>query len=75
MRAVASVAETEAERLKDEYVSTEHLLLALTLEGDLAPSAQLLSRQGVTTDRVLEALSAIRGGQRVTNQHPEGKGM
>ena len=73
LHAVASVAETEAGRLKDEYVSTEHLLLALTLEGDRAPSAQLLSRQGVTTDRVLEALSAIRGGQRVTDQHPEGK--
>ena len=73
LRAVASVAESEAERLKDEFVSTEHLLLALTLEGDRAPSAQLLSRHGVTTDRVFEALSAIRGGQRVTDQHPEGK--
>ena len=39
LRAVASLAESEAERLKDEYVSTEHLLLALTLEGDRAPSA------------------------------------
>ena len=73
LRAVASVAESEAKRLKDEYVSTEHLLLALTLEGDRAASAQLLSRHGVTTDRVFEALSAIRGGQRVTDQNPEGK--
>ena len=73
LRAVASLAESEAERLKDEYVSTEHLLLALTLEGDRAPSAQLLSRHGVTTDRVFEALSQIRGGQRVTDQHPESK--
>ena len=72
-RAVASLAETESERLKDEYVSTEHLLLALTLEGDRAASAQLLSQHGVTTDRVFEALSAIRGGQRVTDQRPEGK--
>ena len=71
-RAVTSLAESEAERLKDEYVSTEHLLLALTLEGDRAASAQLLSRHGVTTDRVFEALSAIRGGQRVTDQNPEG---
>ena len=73
LRAVASLAESEAERLKDEYVSTEHLLLALTLEGDRAASAQLLSRHGVTTARVFEALAQIRGGQRVTDQHPEGK--
>ena len=73
LRAVTSLAESEAARLKDEYVSTEHLLLALTLEGDRAPSAQLLSRHGVTTDRVFEALAAIRGGQRVTDQNPEGK--
>jgi len=73
LRAVASVAESEAERMKDEYVSTEHLLLALTLEGNRAASAQLLSRYGVTTERVFEALAQIRGGQRVTDQHPEGK--
>jgi ATP-dependent Clp protease ATP-binding subunit ClpB len=73
LRAVASVAESEAERLKDEYVSTEHLLLALTVEGDGAASAQLLSRHGVTTDRVFEALTSVRGGQRVTDQNPEGK--
>ena len=73
LRAVASLAESEADRLKDEYVSTEHLLLALTLEGHRAASAQLLLRHGVTTERVFEALSKIRGGQRVTDQHPEGK--
>ena len=70
---MASVAEGEAERLKDEYVSTEHLLLALTLEDDRVASAQLLSRHGVTTNRVFEALSAIRGGQRVVDQNPEAK--
>ncbi|HJN44540.1 MAG TPA: ATP-dependent chaperone ClpB [Vicinamibacterales bacterium] len=73
LRAVASVAESEAERLKDEYVSTEHLLLALTVEGEGAASAQLLAQHGVTTDRVFEALSSVRGGQRVTDQNPEGK--
>ena len=52
LRAVASLAEAEAKRLTDEYVSTEHLLLALTLEGDRAASATLLSGHGVTTDRV-----------------------
>ena len=73
LRAVASVAEDEAKRLKDDFISTEHLLLAMTLEGDGAATAQLLAKHGVTTDRVFEALSAIRGSQRVTDQHPEGK--
>jgi len=73
LRAVDSVADAEAKRLKDEFVSTEHLLLAMTLEGEIAPSARLLAALGATTDRVFEALSAIRGSQRVTDQHPEGK--
>ena len=73
LRAVASVAEGEAQRLKDDFTSTEHLLLAMTLEGDRAASARLLASHGVTTDRVFEALSTIRGSQRVTDQHPEGK--
>ncbi len=73
LRAVAQTAESEAERLNDDYVSTEHLLLAVTLEGDRAEAARLLSAHGVTSARVLEALSAVRGSQRVTDQHPEGK--
>jgi len=73
LRAVTSVAEDEAKRLKDDFTSTEHLLLALTLEGDGAPSARLLTECGVKTDRVFGALSTIRGSQRVTDQHPEGK--
>ena len=73
LRAVAKMAEDEAERLKDEYVSTEHLLLALSLEGDSAESGRLLAQHGAVTDRVLESLFAIRGTQRVTDQHPEGK--
>lgn len=73
LRAVDSVADAEAKRLKDEFVSTEHLLLAMTLEGESAPSGRLLAALGATTDRVFEALSAIRGSQRVTDQHPEGK--
>ena len=72
-RAVAQAAEREAERLRDDYVSTEHLLLAVALEGGRAPAAGLLAAHGVTPDRVLEALSAVRGGQRVTDPHPEGK--
>ena len=72
-RAVAQAAEREAERLRDDYVSTEHLLLAVALEGGRAPAAGLLAAHGVTPERVLEALSAVRGGQRVTDPHPEGK--
>ena len=73
LRAVAQTAEREAERLNDDYVSTEHLLLAITSEGGRAEAARLLAAQGVTSARVLEALSAVRGGQRVTDPHPEGK--
>ena len=73
LRAVAQTAESEAERLNDDYVSTEHLLLAVAQEGGRAEAARLLAAHGVTSARVLEALSAVRGSQRVTDQHPEGK--
>ncbi len=73
LRAVASAAEAEAERLKDEYVSTEHLLLAIAAEPGRARSAQLLQQHGVTKDKVFEALTAVRGSQRVTDQNPEDK--
>ena len=71
LAAALSRAEREAERLHDEYVSTEHLLLAL-LDGD-GPAAGLLRGAGVTRDAVLAALKEIRGGARVTDQDPEGK--
>ena len=64
-------AEREAERLRDEYVSTEHLLLAL-LDGG-GPAAGLLRGAGVSRDAVLAAMQEIRGGARVTDQDPEGK--
>ncbi len=73
LRAVANAAEAEAERLKDEYVSTEHLLLAVAAEPGRARSAQILQQQGVTKDKVFEALTAVRGSQRVTDQNPEDK--
>ena len=73
LHAVAQAAEQEAERLRDDYVSTEHLLMAITREGDRAAAAGLLAAHGVTADRVLEALSEVRGSQRVTDPHPEGK--
>jgi ATP-dependent Clp protease ATP-binding subunit ClpB len=72
-RAVADAAEAEAQRLKDEYVSTEHLLLAIAAEGGRSPAARVLQRQGVTGDRILEAMTAVRGSQRVTDQNPEAK--
>ncbi len=62
----------EAENFKDEYVSTEHLLLALAaLKGE--PVAQALAAQGADYSAILKALQAVRGSQRVTDQNPEGK--
>ena len=71
LRQVTDAAEQEAERLKDEYVSTEHLLVAIAAEGGRSLSARLLQSRGVTRDAILQALTTIRGSQRVTNQNPE----
>ena len=73
LRSVTNAAETEAERLKDQYVSTEHLFLAIASETGRAPAARLLHQRGVTKDRIFEALTAVRGSQRVTDQTPEDK--
>jgi ATP-dependent Clp protease ATP-binding subunit ClpB len=62
----------EAESFKDDYVSTEHLLLALSrAKGD--PVQTALAALGATHEAILQALSAVRGSQRVTDQNPEGK--
>src|SRR6059036_3030193 len=71
LRDVFSAAEQEAERFKDEYLSTEHLLLAIVDAGGSA--AGVFKRQGITKDRLYAALTAIRGTQRVTDQEPEEK--
>ena len=64
----------EADTFKDEYVSTEHLLLAMTADKDKANEArQLLSSAGADHDAILKALTSVRGSQRVTDQNPEGK--
>ena len=63
-------AEKIAARMRDEFISTEHLLLAL-LGPHGAGAARILSAHGVTEDAVLRALTAIRGSQRVTSQNPE----
>src|SRR5437867_6969178 len=62
----------EADTFKDEYVSTEHLLLAATqLKRD--PAQEILARHGATDDAILKALTAVRGSQRITDQNPEAK--
>jgi len=62
----------EADNFKDEYVSTEHLLLAVThLKRDAAQ--EILARHGATYDAILKALTAVRGSQKVTDQNPEAK--
>src|SRR6202045_2243912 len=60
----------EAEKFKDEYVSTEHLFLAIASE-DRDPAGQLLKRQGASHEAILQALTSVRGSQRVVSQNPE----
>jgi ATP-dependent Clp protease ATP-binding subunit ClpB len=71
LRQVTAAAEAEAERLKDEYVSTEHLFVAIAGEGGKSPSTRLLQQFGITKDTILAAMAAVRGSQRVTSQNPE----
>ena len=71
MKLIFDSAQAEAQRLQDEYVSTEHLLVALATESGRSPGAQLLQRTGVTKDALYEALTQVRGSQRVTSQNPE----
>ncbi|MSO56197.1 MAG: ATP-dependent chaperone ClpB [Acidobacteria bacterium] len=66
-------AQTEATRLKDEFVSTEHLLLGIVAEGGKTISARLLQQHAITKDRIFEVLTQVRGAQRVTDQNPEAK--
>ena len=71
MKLIVDSAQAEATRLQDEFVSTEHLLLALATETGRSPAAQLLQRLGVTKDALYAALTDVRGSQRVTSQNPE----
>ncbi len=73
LRKVTEAAESEAERLKDEFVSTEHLFLGIAAEGGRTASARLLQQYGITKDRIFEVLTQVRGAQRVTDQNPEAK--
>ncbi|MDF1556193.1 MAG: ATP-dependent chaperone ClpB, partial [Deferrisomatales bacterium] len=65
-------AEKEAKQLKDEYISVEHLALALIREGDRSPAGKVFAGLGITPERFLEALVGVRGHQRVTSATPEG---
>ena len=64
-------ANQEADRLKDEYVSVEHLIMALLDEGSATAAGRLLQQQGLTRDGFLQALTKIRGNQRVRSATPE----
>ncbi len=71
LKKVIESAEAEAEALKDEYISTEHLLLAMVQEGGEA--GKILQDLGATRDKILNGLVSIRGAQRITDPNPEEK--
>jgi len=64
-------AEDEAKKMEDEYISVEHLLLALSAEGKKGPAGKIMHEMSVTRDRLMDTIKAVRGGQRVTSQNPE----
>jgi len=68
---VLVAAEEEAKRLKDDYVSVEHLLIALLAEGDKTPSGKILKLAGIDREKLLTTLTDVRGNQRVTSNNPE----
>ena len=72
VKRIIDLANEEASKLKDEYISTEHLFLAILSEKN-TPAARLLETTGLTRERVLEAINAIRGGQRVTDPQAESR--
>ncbi len=72
LRQVLNTAFNEAEKMKDEYVSTEHLLLASVADTQ-GNTGRLLKSQGVTTETLMQALASVRGSQHVTDQNPEEK--
>jgi len=71
LKKLIETAESEAESLKDEYVSAEHLLLALIQ--DSGEAGKILKDYGATRDKILNALVSIRGAQRITDPNPEEK--
>ena len=73
LRRVLDIADQERERLKDEYVSTDHLLVAIADDQDSGVAQRVLREFSITKDRIYQVLAAIRGSQRVTDQNPEAK--
>jgi ATP-dependent Clp protease ATP-binding subunit ClpB len=72
LKSVLDQATKETEQFKDEFVSTEHLLLALSGKSK-DPASRILARLGINHDSILKALVSVRGTQRVTDQNPEEK--
>ena len=72
VKRIVDIANEEANKLKDEYISTEHIFLAILNERS-TPAARLLEGAGITRERVLEAVMQMRGGQRVTDPQAESR--
>ncbi|RMD53773.1 MAG: AAA family ATPase [Candidatus Thermofonsia bacterium] len=72
IRTVLELAQGEANRLKDEYISTEHIFLAILSERN-TPAARILQAFSVTRERVLDGIKALRGGQRVADRQAESR--
>jgi len=72
VKRIIDLANEEANRLKDEYISTEHIFLAILSERN-TPAARILEGVGLTRERVYEAIQQLRGGQRVTDPHAEAR--
>jgi len=70
VKRIIDLANEEANRLKDEYISTEHIFLAILTERN-TPAARILETTGITRERVQEAVQQLRGGQRVTDPQSE----
>src|SRR5512137_3004217 len=70
VKRIIDLANEEANRLKDEYISTEHIFLAILTERN-TPAARILEAAGLTRDRVFDAIQDLRGGQRVTDPQAE----
>jgi ATP-dependent Clp protease ATP-binding subunit ClpC len=72
IRTVLELAQGEASRLKDEFISTEHIFLAILSERN-TPSSRILQEFGVTRERVMDAILYLRGGKRVTDRQAESR--
>src|SRR6476646_3166591 len=72
LKLVTDQAQAEADRLKDEFVSTEHLFVGIADESGRSPSAQLLKAQGITRDRIFQALTIFFCNDTATTENPEG---